>query len=307
MSYLLTWTAARDLAEAGTPVRRESWPATAVALAGGTFDGPCWLERRVGLWVLTNAAHEFLRVVDAGWFESDEFFGTDWTDDPLGTKRDHCVVDPPRPVFVPPGVGLTCVVGASSIDMHCDLGASFPVGGFVIEYFLDGIFVGSLPAGSAGRYTLAAAFSPAAYTSTGRIRAWIDVRASLPLPEWIGHAGWELVLPPVAEFFRIDLVANFPMSYSVPYHGLYGSHTYGPYPDLRFIYSHAAEPAWFDDDLVLDGVLFEAADDYANPPGGGATTLLRVLPAGQTFTVDVRNGGGPCWAQGYLRLYNRPI
>lgn len=301
MSAYLTWPQARALALAGTPVRRDSWP------TDGIDTPPSWLERRPSLWVLTDIRHAVMRVVDAGWFDSAEFMAKDWTDDPPGTERDHCEVDPPRPAFVPPCVGLTGVLGPSTVDLHCDLGVSVPAGGFTILFYLDGVAVGSLPAGSAGRYTLTTAFVPASYAAEGRIRAWVDVRASLPLPEWSGHAEWEVVLPPVAEYFSIDLVADFPLSYSVPDHGLYGAQTYGPYPDLRFVYSHAASPAWFDDDLVLDGSLFEAPDDTANYVGGGATTLLRVLPAGATFSVDIRNGSGMCWAQNFLRLYNRPI
>ncbi len=309
MSYPLTWPEARELALHGVPVRREAWGSRDGELVEGDImvAAPSWIERRPGLWVLTNDHHATRRVVDAAWFTTEEIYAQDWTDDPLGTVRDHCVVDPPRPLFVPPGVGLSGEIGATMIELHCDLGASAPAGGFTLTFFLDGVFVGALPAGEAGRYTLAVPFSPAAYSTASRIRAWVDVTASLPLPEWTGHAEWELVLPAVAGYFRIDLVADFPMSYSVHSHGLYGAHTYGPYPDLRFVYSHAAEPAFFDDDLVLDGVLFETADDLANYVGGGATTLLRVLPAGATFTVDVRNGIGPCWAQNYLRLYNRPI
>lgn len=309
MSYPLTWPEARELALQGVPVRREAWGDRVGELVEGDMmvAAPSWLERRPGLWILTNDHHAIRRVVDAEWFTSAEIYAQDWTDDPLGTVRDHCVVDPPRPVFVPPLVGLTGEAGGSTIVLHADLGASSPAGVFMVRFFLDGAFVGTMEATGPGRYSLTAAVDWSDYSTAGRVRAWIDVSSSLPLPEWTGHAEWEMVLPPVAEFFRIDLVADFPMSYSVSYHGLYGAHTYGPYPDLRFVYSHADEPAWFDDDLVLDGVLFEAADDLANYVGGGVTTLLRVLPAGATFTVDVRNGSGPCWAQNYLRLYNRPI
>lgn len=309
MSYPLTWPAARELALQGIPVRREDWAARPGELIEGDImvAAPAWLEQRTGLWVLTNDHHAVRRVVDAEWFTIAEIYAVDWTDDPLGTVRDHCVVDPPLPVFVPPGIGLTGEVGTSTITLNCDLGVSSPAGGFTLDFYLDGAFVGSLPAAEAGRYSLTTAFAPSSYSTASRIRAWVDVRSSLPLPEWTGQASWEIVLPAVAEYISIDLVADFPMSYSVPFHGLYGAHTYGPYPDLRFVYSHADEPAWFDDDLVLDGALFETPDDTANYVGGGATTLLRVLPAGSTLTVDVRNGSGPCWAQNYLRLYNRPI
>lgn len=309
MSYPLTWPEARELALQGKPVRREAWGDRAGEVIEGDMfvAAPSWLERRVGLWILTNDHHAVRRVVDAAWFTSAEIYAEDWTDDALGTVRDHCVVEPPRPAFVPPGVGLTGEMETSTITLHCDLGESVPSGGFTISFYFDGAFVGSLPAASAGRYSITTAFVPASYAAAGRIRAWVDVQASLPLPAWAGHAEWEVVLPPVAEFFRIDLVADFPENFSIPYHGLYGAHTYGPYADLRFVYSHEDEPAWFDDDIVLDGALFEPADDTANYVSGGATTLMRVLPAGSTFTVDIRNGGGQCWAQNYLRLYNRPV
>ncbi len=183
MSSFLTWPQARDLALAGTPVRRDAWLAA---------DPPSWLEHRTGLWVLTDLRHALVRVVDAGWFALAEFYANDWTTDPPGTPRDICQIDPPKPVFVPPGIMLTGVPGMTSIGLHADVGASVPAGVFTIEYFLDGVHVGSVEAAGPGRYTLTAPFSFAAFTISGRCRAWIDVTSSLPLPAWTGHAEWSM-------------------------------------------------------------------------------------------------------------------
>ena len=115
-----------------------------------------------------------------------------------------------------------------------------------------------------------------------------------------------MVLPAMPSFFAINLLADFPAGPSVGYHGLYGARTYGPYADLRFVYSHASDPACADDDLVINGVVLYP-DDFANPINGGATTLFLVLRAGDIFSVNIRNAGGPCSGSGSLRLYNRPI
>ena len=186
MSSYLTWTEARDLALAGTPVRRDSWPTE------GIDTPPTWLERRPSLWVLTDIRHAVMRVVDAVWFDSAEFYANDWTTDPPGTERDVCLLDPPRPAFVPPGLALTCEPGTTTITLHADIGASSPAGVFTISFFLEGVLVGTLEAAAPGRHSLTVAFDPADY-AFARLRAWIDVRASLPLPSWTGHAEWERV------------------------------------------------------------------------------------------------------------------
>jgi len=303
MSAYLSWGEAAGLALAGTPVRRDAW----------TEASPVWLERRPGLWVLTDDRHVVVRVVDAEWFTSDEFYGNDWTSDPPGTERDVCQINPPRPVFRPPGIGLLGEIEAATIALHADIGESFPAGAYMVRFFLDGTLVGSLEAAAAGRYTVTVAFDPSAYASASRVRAWIDVSASLPLPAWTGHAEWEIVLPSATTFEIVELAPLFPDLY--PAYDVEGWYrldaagvTIGPFSGNRWVYSHADDPAAADDELAINGViLFQ--NDAADPINGGLTTLLHFLPAGQTFRVNVWNGIhlGYCWASGQLRLYSRPI
>lgn len=309
MSAYLSWGEAAGLALAGTPVRRDAW----------TEASPVWLERRPGLWVLTDERHAVVRVVDAEWFTSDEFYGNDWTTDPPGTVRDVCLLNPPRPEFRPPGIGLLGEIEAATIALHADIGESFPAGAYMIRFFLDGTLVGSLEAAAAGRYTVTVAVDPETYlrASRVRVRAWIDVSSSLPLPAWTGHAEWETVLSPATwpwpGYEAVNLAPLFPdlyPAYNVEgwYSGNAAGVTIGPFSGNRWVYSHADDPAAADDELAINGViLFQ--NDAADPINGGLTTLLHVLPAGQTFRVNVWNGIhlGYCWASGQLRLYSRPI
>lgn len=197
MSAYLSWPEARALAISGQLVRREAWTN--------------WLKRRLGLWELLDPAFASLRVVRAGDFSSADAFASDWTTDLPEVARDVCA----RPQnngngqgtglsatvagerFSPPGIGLTGEVGTSTLTLHCDIGASFPAGSFTISYFLDGVLVGSLPAAESGRYTLTTAFVPTA----GERRAWVDVRSSLPLPAWAGHAEWSTLIFVAADCF----------------------------------------------------------------------------------------------------------
>ena len=324
MSAYLTWPEARDMALAGTPVRRDGWP-TGIMM-GGTYSGllfPTWLEHRIGLWIGTDSGHAFLRVCDPGIFALAEFYADDWTTDPPGTTRDVCQVDPPARGFVPPGIVLTGIPGMTSIDLHADLGAADPAGVFMIEYFLDGVQVGSAEATGPGRYTVTVPFSWSSYSTAGRARAWIDVRSSLPLPAWTGHAEWGIEFP-AASYFTINLGTYFPGDYRGALSWYGAPVVFGPYSSARWVYAHAADgpnAACANDDLAINGTLVNpdniAGYVWPQPPYtiwdpgalGGQTKLLLFLPAGTTFTLNVWNGsyGGECGASGLLRLYNRPI
>ena len=301
MSSFLTWPEARDLALGGVPIRRDAWV---------TADPPSWLEHRTGLWVLTDLRHALVRAVDAGWFKSAEFYAGDWTTDALGSARDVCQIDPPAVVaFQPPGIGLEAVIGTTTIDLNADIGASSPAGVYTINYFLDGVFVGTREATGAGRYALTTAFSWASYSTAGRVRAWIDVSSSLPLPKWTGHSEWEMEFPAAATYVAIDLHAEFPAGSGHGGDWAYPWKTFGPYATDRWVYSHSADPVVANDDFGLNGVVIYPTG-WTDPINGGATTLLLFLPAGQTFTLNIWNttlGYLEYGAGGSLRLYNRPI
>ena len=309
MSAFLTWPEARDLALGGVPIRRDAWV---------TADPPSWLEHRTGLWVLTDLRHALVRAVDAGWFKSAEFYAWDWTTDAPGTARDVCQIDPPAVVaFQPPGVGLEGVIGSTTIDLNADIGASSPAGVYTINYFLDGVFVGTREATHSGRYTLTTAFTATA----GESRAWIDVRSSLPLPTWTGHAEW---VRPAASYFTIDLGVEFP-NRSVGGLDWWGDpKIFGPYSDARWVYTHLGDgelAAQANDDLAINGGLVNpdniAGYVWPQPPYGiydagavgGQTKMLLYLAMGQSFTMNVWNGsyGGDCYGYGLLRIYNRPV
>lgn len=300
MSSFLTWPAARDLALAGTPVRRDTWV---------TPGDPVWLERRPGLWMLTDENHAPVRVVDADFFESSEFFGTDWTDDPPGTTRDVCLIDPPRPIFRPPGIGLTGVVTSSTaITLHADIGSSSPAGTYRIRYYLDGVAVGEQEAAGPGRYSISTSWVLGA--GMQRVQAWIDVESTLPLPAWSGHAEWRYIFPPVA-YDVIALAPDFPAGGPSYVTWPYGSGVnYGPFSGDRWIYSHNANPAVCDDDMAINGVIV-FPDGHAGivqeDSMGGATAFLAYLPAGRLLNVNIWNAGGSYSASGELRLYNRPL
>lgn len=293
MSAFLTWAAARDLALSGTPVRRDGW---------ATDVDPIWLERRTGLWVLTDANHALVRVADAEWFTSEEFFAEDWTTDAPGTARDVCEIEPPKPIFFPPGLGVSGSFSLTGVTLFADLGASSPSGVYLIRFFLDGVFVGSQEADGPGRYSVSVTTDPTAVR-----RAWIDVESRLPLPKWSGHAEWDLAYGD-GSYIAIPLAPDFPSGgYLDPAGWPYGAGvTYGPFSGNRWIYSHASNPAGADDDLAIDGVILYG-DSSANYVNGGATTFLHYLPAGQTMVVNVWNAGGQYWAIGELRAYNRPL
>ena len=307
MSAYLTWLEARDLALSGTPVRRDSWPFVGVPESMP----PLWLERRTGLWVLTDARHSVMRVVDASWFSAKEFFAGDWTTDAPGTVRDVCGIEAPKPLFQPPGILLPGELDLSTITLHADIGGSLPDGVYMVDFFLDGQFMGTLEANTPGRYTISSSFIWGSYTTASRIRAWIDVRSSLPLPAWSGHAEWEIIFP-APSYFTINLGVEF-----IDYPGfiagtgwLGSDKTFGPYSDNRWIYSHVDDgtmTAQADDDLAINGVLVDPNGVAGYVVPGGATQLLLFLPAGMTFTMNIWNSGGFVWGHGLLRLYNRPI
>lgn len=73
--WSLDWFAARELAVAGTPVRRVAWPR-------GT-----WLIYTMGLWWVRLPDLSW-RVATAGDFAEAEFRARDWT--PENWRRDIC-------------------------------------------------------------------------------------------------------------------------------------------------------------------------------------------------------------------------
>ncbi|MEI6035096.1 MAG: hypothetical protein WCS65_12565 [Verrucomicrobiae bacterium] len=196
MSSYLTWPEARALALAGTPVRRDGWPTL------GTETPPAWLERRTGLWVLTGSRHAVMRVADAGWFGSEEFFAKDWTTDAPGTERDVCLVAPPRAAvlrFVPPGIGLTGALVGATLTLSADIGQMSPAGVCGLEFLVNGVSVGFAEAATAGRYSVSVPVEGLAGSGLV-LSAMLRVRTSLPLPAWEGIARWEMRLI-VADFF----------------------------------------------------------------------------------------------------------
>ena len=292
-SYL-TWSEARSLALAGQLVRREAWTN--------------WLRHSTGIWELVDSSFAFQRVVSAGDFLSADALAGDWTTDAPGTARDVCARAPQEETFSPPGIGLTGEPGTATIDLHADIGDSMPAGVYTIRFFLEGSFVGTMEAATPGRYTLTTEFSPSSYSSASRITARIEVHSELPLPEWKGTVKWEVVLPATAAWTAIDLAADFPGIIRGP-GAYYGARTYGPFASNLFVYSHAANPAVANDDLAINGILLYE-DNVTDAINGGTTTLLLFLPAGRTFTVDIRNRLGStdgCGGGGTLRLYNRPV
>jgi hypothetical protein len=114
------------------------------------------------------------------------------------------------------------------------------------------------------------------------------------------------VLPPLS-YISVPLAPLFPPGGFVDPAGFpYPAQTIGPYPEKRWVYSHADNPAVADDDFYFNGEPYEA-NNFAGPINGGATTLILVLPAGGTFTVRIWNAGGSYGASGELRLYTRPL
>ena len=112
--------------------------------------------------------------------------------------------------------------------------------------------------------------------------------------------------PSVPSFLEIDLDSQFPNKPGVPVGDFYGFQTFGPHLENRWVYSHEADPAGADDDLVINGTVVDP-DNVANYVFDGARTLLVILNAGSTFTVDVRQGtiGGNCLGFGRIRLYDQ--
>lgn len=305
----LTWPEARELVLKGVPVRREGWPDTAIS----EIALPIWLERRPGLWVLTDSAHSELRVVDAAWFASAEFFGSDWTTDAPGAERDVCARPPLTRngrEFVPPGIGLTGSLAIGTLTLAADVGQMSPAGVCWLEFLVNGVVVGGAEAATAGRSSVSLPVSDVAGWSAGAaltISAMLRVRTSLPLPAWEGLARWGTTIPAPVEMLSIDLGELFPNDYDYHPAGWLGAWvTCGPYSEPRWLYSHADNPAAFDDDMGLDGVVVYP-DGYADYVNGGATTLLKYLPAGSTFTLNVWNSGGWCSAGGELRLYSHEL
>lgn len=207
----------------------------------------------------------------------------------------------------PVGVGLTGALGNSTVTLCADI--EYSTGEFTINFWLDGLFVGSLAGASSGRYTLVAPIDFPSYSTADRIRAWIDVRSSLPLAAWTGHAEWSLVFP-APSFVAVDLDPHFPNDFvTYPtgwYRGISAGVDFGPFAGDRWVYSHADDPAWADDDVAINGTVVygDGTTDYIN---SGLTTFLLFLPAGRMFNVNVWNNTGWTWGGGRLRLYNRPI
>lgn len=114
--------------------------------------------------------------------------------------------------------------------------------------------------------------------------------------------------PPPLSYALIDLSAHFPfVGVFNPAGYPFGvGFTFGPWTGKRYVYSHADDPAFADDDLELNGTRI-FADNIAGSINGGATTLLIILPAGATLNVNVWDAGGSAGAFGSLRLYTRRL
>lgn len=308
MSAFLTWPEAKQEAAAGKLVRREAWP-----LPGSDR---AWLRKRAVLWETLDKNLASLGIVEAGEFTSAEFFAKDWTTDEIGAARDVCQRPAPRVLFAPPGLRLTGEL-AGELTLSLDLGDSAPSGAYWVDFVVNGSPVGTLEAPTPGRYSLTTA--PVA----GDLYCEAHVRSASPLPAWNGVAVWRYTAPAL-DYFDITLIDHFPTRfgwanqfYGYPdlvYNGLVAPNgkNFGPYDSDRYIYSPAADPARADDILYIDGIqigrtLPEWLTLGWNGPLGpaGTTALIKFLPAGQAFNVNVFDFGGSQAADGILRLTNR--
>ena len=314
MSAYLTWMEARAQAQAGKLIRREDWP-----LPGSDR---AWLRRRAVLWEALDKNLASLGIVEAAEFTSAEFFAEDWTTDEIGAVRDVCR-RPSRPLYAPPGLRLTGSVTAQTL--HLDLGDSAPSGAYWVTFLVNGIEIETIEAPEPGRYSLSDPAELIAAAIAGEVYAEARVKSISPLPEWESVAVWRYIAPAL-DFFEIDISADFPLRNDVT--SWYGARTYGPYSDDRFIYSHSDEPIAFylsattgfptfyplsTDDLYIDGILsgdptyyWVGAEWVGGKPFGSQTTLIKFLPAGGTFVVDIQSSDATSgFSQGKLRLSNR--
>jgi hypothetical protein len=108
---------------------------------------------------------------------------------------------------------------------------------------------------------------------------------------------------PTPVFVEINLNQHFPAGgFNDPAGWPYGNGVmFGPYDELKYIYSHRDNPVIVDDNLFINN---QVVDERLTPHTirDGKTTLLLTLPAGQTFNVNVRNNGGTYGASGALRV-----
>jgi hypothetical protein len=110
----------------------------------------------------------------------------------------------------------------------------------------------------------------------------------------------EVIVPPET---TIDIGAEFPRRDPevVATGGRYGEKTFGPWGYPIKLAQRSASPSWWDDDMVLNGdVVYPTGS--ADSPNGGANTTFLELSVGGTFSMDVQNNAGWCWAQGFLHI-----
>lgn len=295
MTSFLTWPEARALAQFGQLIRREA--------------ATTWIRRTAGgLWQVIDGDFVVLRVVSEDDFLTADFYAEDWTTDPIGTVRDVCARRAAVRRFIPPGLGLTGeITGTTSLDLTADIGQTLPAGGWVLSFYFGGAHVGDIEAPDPGRYTQAVDVDFTAFASASSIETMVIAKSRLPLPVWRMVSTWIYRFPGTPTYINIDLPTAFPYNGGAAPGWPYGAGVnFGPYSDDRWVYSHSADPAQCDDDLAINSVLINP-NSLAGYVVGTSTTLLHVLPAGEILNLNVWNTGGPSWAVGSLRLYDRPI
>lgn len=273
-------------------MRRATWPRDR------------WISWWAGLYWLWEAGES--RIVEAGDFTLADFDALDWTDE-FSEE------------FLPPDLSVTVDIARTSLAVHVDVGEFWPAGGeFELVWWLEDWRLGTATITAPGRYTANVVFSALSSSDQAKVRWWLSIYSprllvaaeltALPPVEWEARAEWVMNFPTQPEFHALDMATLFPGGgWTDPPGWPYGAGvTVGPYPDDRWLYSHADDPIQCDDDLAVDGVIL-FGNNLAGPVNGGQTTFLHFLPAGETVAVNIWNAGGSYWGAGTLRLYNRPI
>jgi hypothetical protein len=295
-SYL-TWPEARALAQLGQLIRREA--------------GTTWLRRAAGgLWQVLNASFVVLRVVSENDFLTEDYYAEDWTTDPIGTVRDVCARRAAVRRFIPPGLGLSGeITGTTSLSLTADLGETLPSGSWTLAFYFGGTHVGDVEAPEPGRYSQDVEIDYSAFGTASSIETMVVAKSRLPLPVWRMVTPWLYRFVSAGSYINIDLATYFPFNGWAPVGWPYGAagFDFGPYTEDRWVYSHADDPAFVDDDLAINGVLINP-NSLAGYIYGPDTTLLHVIPAGEVLNLNVwHNVGAVSEGAGSLRLYDRPI
>ena len=310
------WPTARDWSRAGLWVCRASWLDKTRAIR---HDAGAGSTRAVV--VFSDASTMDLRAVRAPEFMPSEFAALDWIpwvqpdvrldNEPmetlitsLGTQDDDLRVSVDGVPVFDGRCNVAWYYGETSDPGNASFNPLFATEGFRVVRITRAM-----------THALGFRILPGAVISVDVFDGWGGTWQTSPWRADITWAsglttsiegGWDSEgdsIEPLPDFswFEINLVEYFPLRTDVGDFARYGARTFGPYPVACSILSHADNPAWFDDDMVLNGSTIYPTG-VADLVNGGATTTLLYLPAGNTFSVDVQNSYGWCWAQGALRV-----